>query len=429
MTARIVVFGAFDRHNLGDLLFAHVAEALLGEGECVFAGLADRDLRPSGGHPVHTLGAVVRQARNEGNGPLALLHAGGEILGCDAWQAAVMLLAPDEAARVVSRLAAHPRERERWAREVLAPALGCAPAEVPRAPYVASRISMPGIGPVAFNAVGGVELRTCDESLRAEVSVALRSADFLSVRDEITCAQLLARGLDPVLIPDPAVLVGELFGEEIRRRSNESPQLARVRDAFPGGWVATQFSADFGDDATLESIATQLDAVHADTGLGFALFRAGAAPWHDSLDVLKALASRMRAPVLVFESIHLWEVCALIACSRGFCGSSLHGRIVASAFGLARVNASHPSTKVEITKQHAYAACWERDSQPGVVSLPALGAGLRTALAVDLDARERHAKALASIYSEGFASIRRALSGCQGMRLHNATTTSTSPRP
>ncbi len=301
---------------------------------------------------------------------IALLHAGGEILGCDAWQAAVMLLDPGDAARIVPRLAAYPQERERWAREALAPALGVAPTDVPRAPYVVSRVSIPEIGPVAFDAVGGVDLAACDEALRAEVAEALRSADYLSVRDEV----------------------------------------ARVREAFPDGWVATQFSADFGDDATLDSIAAQLDVVHVDTGLGFALFRAGAAPWHDSLDVLEALASRVRAPAVVFESLHLWEICALIAGSRGFCGSSLHGRIVASAFGLARVNVSHPSTRTETTKQHAYAATWEPEAQPGVISLQALGAGLRAALAADRSERERSARALANLFIERFASIRTALS-------------------
>jgi hypothetical protein len=284
-----------------------------------------------------------------------------------------------------------------------------APTDVPRAPYVVSRASQPELGTVVFDAVGGVDLHACDEALRAEVSEALRSADHLSVRDEVTHAQLRGRGLDPTLIPDPAVLVAQLFGQEIRSRSDESQELARVRDAFPAGWVATQFSADFGDDETLESIAAQLDGVHADTGLGFALFRAGAAPWHDSLDVLDALVSRMRTKALVFEPIHLWDICALIAGSRGFCGSSLHGRIVASAFGLARVNVSHPSTRTETTKQHAYATTWEREAQPGVVSLPALGAGLRAALAVDRGTRERDAQALASLYSERFASIRAAL--------------------
>jgi hypothetical protein len=36
----------------------------------------------------------------------------------------------------------------------------------------------------------------------------------------------------------------------------------------------------------------------------------------------------------VFESLDIWDICALIASGAGFAGSSLHGRIVAEAFGV-----------------------------------------------------------------------------------------------
>ena len=45
MTLPTLIFGAFDRHNFGDLLFPHVAAALLPERRLIFAGLAERDRR------------------------------------------------------------------------------------------------------------------------------------------------------------------------------------------------------------------------------------------------------------------------------------------------------------------------------------------------------------------------------------------------
>ncbi|HEY0877353.1 MAG TPA: polysaccharide pyruvyl transferase family protein [Zeimonas sp.] len=408
MRSRIVVFGAFDRHNLGDLLFAHVAQALLDDRECLFAGIVERDLRAFGGHRVRALAEVAREAHEAGEA-LPLLHAGGEILSCDAWQAAVMLLDPVEAARIVARLDAKPRERDAWARRTLGQALRVDPVDVPLAPYVVASSSMPGLGDAAFAPVGGVELPSCDASLRGEVLEAIRGARPASVRDAITHACLLAAGIDAALVPDPVVTIASLFGERIRSHHARSPRLARVHGAFPTGWLAAQFSADFGDDATLATIAAQLDSVHRDTGLGVVLFRAGAAPWHDSLEVLEHIASRMRKPALVLESLDAWDLCALIAGSRGFCGSSLHGRIVASAFGLARVNVAHPSVSAQTTKQHAWAATWECRGQPGVVPVQAIGAGVRAALSVDRSARERRAAALAARCREYFASIRGAL--------------------
>jgi hypothetical protein len=60
--SRIVVFGAFDHHNLGDLLFAYVVAALLPRRDPVFAGIADRDLTAWGGHRVGVL-AQLRATR------------------------------------------------------------------------------------------------------------------------------------------------------------------------------------------------------------------------------------------------------------------------------------------------------------------------------------------------------------------------------
>ena len=84
------------------------------------------------------------------------------------------------------------------------------------------------------------------------------------------------------------------------------------------------------------------------------LFRAGSAPWHDDPDCLQRLARRLPgARVQVFQSLQLWDICALIAGSRGFCGSSLHGRIVATAFARPRLNVLAPQAS-EPGKVEAY---------------------------------------------------------------------------
>jgi hypothetical protein len=409
MTTRVVVFGAFDRHNLGDLLFAHVAEALFVDCECVFAGLFARDLRDCGGHHVRAIADLLREAAGRNEAPMPLLHAGGEILDCDAWQAAVMLLDADEAAHIVARLHAKPHERDAWARRLLANALHVPDAQVPHAPYVVSHASLPGVARTAFAGVGGVGLSLREAAMRDEVLAALRSAAAVSVRDRTTWETLRAHAIDAALVPDPAVMVAALFGQRILTRVTVSSDLARVRDAFPDGWLAIQFSADFGDDATLSTIATQLDEVARDTRLGLVLFRTGAAPWHDALEVLERLAARLHAPSHVFRSLDAWDISALIAQSRGFCGSSLHGRIVAGAFGRARINVAHPSVRADATKQHSYAATWESETQPGVVVVQALGDGLRAALARDRGAREREAWALAARFRGEFDAIRSAL--------------------
>src|SRR5436190_1054322 len=124
--SRIVVFGAFDRHNLGDLLFPHVVATLLPGRDLVFAGLVDRDLTAWGGHGVQALGRLADDPRET-----SVIVAGGEVLTCEAWEAAVMVLSDDEANFAAARFGRAPQGRTAWAQRIL--------GTVRRAPYVPAK--------------------------------------------------------------------------------------------------------------------------------------------------------------------------------------------------------------------------------------------------------------------------------------------------
>lgn len=320
----VILFGACDRHNLGDLLFPHIAAALLAPRAVVVAGLAARDLTPVGGHRVRALGEVLREFPGA-----PVIHAGGELLTCDAWEAAVMLLAAEEAPGVIARCDGRP-ERFEWARRCL--------GRDDRAPYCLGKSQSPQDGARTFLGVGGVDLDRRDATLRGEVLAKLRQADWIGVRDERTLAHLSAAGIAATLMPDPAVLTAELFGTRIRARV-QTGEVAAARAAFPQGYLAVQFAAALGDDATLARIAEGL--ARAAAGRGIVFFRAGAAPWHDDLAVCRRAAVRLPG-ARVFESLDIWDLCALIAASAGFAGSSLHGRIVAETFGVPVIEGSVP---------------------------------------------------------------------------------------
>ena len=389
-----ILFGAFDRHNVGDLLFPHVAAALMPRQDVLFAGLAGRDLRAFGGHRVVALRQLAAHWQER---PVRLLHVGGELLTCDCWQAAVMLLPPEEATAAIARFDARPEERLCWAHEQLGMAA--------LAPYTVSRMLFPRAAALVYNAVGGVDLDACAPALRAEVLANLASADAVSVRDRTTLALLHAAGITACLVPDPAVMVEELFGTRIRQRARQG-DVARTRRDFPQGYIAVQFSADFGDDETLAEIAAQLDRAAAASGCGVVFFRAGAAPWHDDLACYRRAAARMRnAAVRLFTALDVWDICALIAHSRVYAGSSLHGRIVAMAFALPRINLRHPADARRLTKQTAFAATWEAPGMAGVVDVRNLEQGIKAAMATDAVQRQHLARELAAQYRQGFDAL------------------------
>jgi hypothetical protein len=205
-------------------------------------------------------------------------------------------------------------------------------------------------------------------------------------------------------MPDPAVMVAELFAGKICQRAKENA-VAQVLRAFPDGYIAVQFSAGFGDDETLAMIAVQLDRIAASRGCGVVLFRAGAAPWHDDLSCYRRLAARMHSPAMrIFDSLNLWDICALIACSRAYAGSSLHGRIVAMAFGLPRINIRHPQTAPP-GKQAAFASTWEQPGTLVEVDVHRIAQGIDDALSADRERLRQTATELAARYREQFAAL------------------------
>ncbi|MDR5856370.1 polysaccharide pyruvyl transferase family protein [Caballeronia sp. LZ062] len=391
----VIIFGAFDRHNFGDMLFAHVAERLLAErrpdAKPVFAGLAARDMRAYGGHDVADLAALAGRWRDK---PVTLVHAGGELLTCDAWDAAVMLGDPEDAQTRIARYGTRTDDRSAYARAML--------HSDARAPYVVGRETFAQASSIRFNAVGGASLDTCDAALRAEVLTKLRTADDVSVRDARTQATLRAACIAARLLPDPVTMIAELFDARIRSRADDGAA-ADVRRAFPRGYLAVQFSADFGDDATLDRLASELDALAEASGFGIALFRAGAAPWHDDIDAYVRLAARMTQRPAIFRSLDVWDICALITTSAGYVGSSLHGRIVAMAYALPRINMLHPDEAARTGKQAAYARTWEEADAPHAVAIEDIEAGMKDALRVDRDVLRRRSVELAALYHAGAA--------------------------
>lgn len=376
--APVILFGACDRHNLGDLLFPHIAATLLAPRPVVVAGLAARDLTPYGGHRVAALARLAARWQDDwGEAPADLVHVGGELITCSLYEAAVMTLPPQAAPAAIARYDRDETARQSWAEALLGVNQQVA--------YLAPKALFRRPGRFLHCALGGVELPHLPAAMRAEALERLRASDALTVRDQATQAALATAAVQAPIMPDPAVLTARLFGPRIAQHAEMGEPL-QVRERLLQGYVAVQFAAVFGDDPTLDALATQLDRIVGDFGLGLVLFRAGAAPWHDELSVYHKLIDRMQhRSVWLFESLDVWDLCALLAQARAYVGSSLHGRIVAACYGVPGVNlvaaAGLPS------KQAAYLATWHADEAAGVIEPTGLADALARAMAASPSTR------------------------------------------
>jgi len=395
--APLILFGAFDRHNLGDLLLGRIAAELAAHllpGRAVrFAGLAARDLRADGGARVQALAELAREwnpAPRKGAPawPPALLQVGGEILGCSAWEAAVMLLDATGAAHAIALHDRDPSAREAWARGVLGSPRGL--------PYLAPHAALPPGTRIVHTGIGGVGVTALPAALRAEALDELRAAACVQVRDRRTRDALAAAGIEAELVPDPAVLVERLLGAEVARHAAMGePAVLRAR--FTQGYVAVQLAAECGDDTTLAALADDLAAISRAHGLGVVLFCAGRAPWHDDPEPLRRLRRRLPDPAsaVVAESRHVLDLCALIANAALCCASSLHARIVADAF--ARPAISIACGTAQAAKLHAWLDTWQPPQRHHLAAPGNLRALARSVMEPAPDQREAHAARLADL--------------------------------
>ncbi len=397
----LLLFGAFDRHNLGDLLLgriaAELATRLLPGREVRFAGLAARDLRTDGGARVQVLAELAREwnpAPREGApawppaSPPALLQVGGEILGCSAGEAAVMLLDATGAAHAIALHDRDPSAREAWARGVLGNVLGL--------PYLAPHAALPPGTRILHTGIGGVDFASLPAALRAEALDELRAAACVQVRDRRTRDALAAAGIEAELVPDPAVLVERLLGAEVARHAAMG-EPAALRARFAQGYVAVQLAAELGDDATLAALADDLAAISRDHGLGVVLFCAGRAPWHDDPEVLQRLRRHLPDPesAVVAESRHLLDLCALIAHAALCCATSLHARIVADAFACPAL--SLVGGAQQVAKLRAWLDTWYPPQRHHLAAPGNLRALAHSVLNEAPDERKAHAAHLADL--------------------------------
>ena len=386
----LILFGAFDRHNFGDLLLAEISAVVLRQRPLVFAGLAQRDLSAFGGREVRSIAEV---AREWGEQPADVVQTGGEVLTCSLYEAAVMLLSPEAAIRAVACQGKDPAAHQAWSEELLGLRQQVA--------YLVPRSLFRHPRRFQYFGIGGTGLATLSGSMMQEVLGSLRHADQVWVRDRVTQVQLEQARIRTFLAPDPAAAAARVCGSRIAgHRVSGEPAATAAR--FPRGYLAAQFSAEFGDDATLREIGSQLRQLQRETGLGIVLFRAGAAPWHDDLDVYRRLlATNADLDHALFRSLDLWDICALLANATAYCGSSLHGRIVAEACGRPAANLVRAAG--QLTKQAAYALSWGYGSQRTILAPADLAIGITRVLLGKTPAFDAHVADLADLTMAAFS--------------------------
>ena len=329
----VVLLGPHDRHNFGDLLFTKVVSRLLTtrgenpylESELLPAGITKVDMSEFGGAKITSLKQVVHMSVSGRNGPFDLVNLGGEATGCD--HACGVSMLPTLEQQALAKLEKVSDCAYILPKSLLLPSSWNS-TEFPR--------------PVAIlNSLGG---HTVHESCKE----AVETADVKGFRNPSSFGPLT---------PDSAVMVDMLFRDVITFHASNG-EVYHVKQNT-SEYVAVQLSSAFTEKYTPETIAVQLDKVHDLTNMTAVFFRAGAAPFHDTLESYHGVIKHMKSPALIFHSLHVFRIVALISRASLVLSTSLHVRIMAFIHRRPRMTVCTGS------KQKDFVASWDAsDSSP-----------------------------------------------------------------
>lgn len=332
---RILCVGAYERDNFGDLLFQLITADYLRDAEVVFAAPFAADMSELTGERIPAFGPLLSNESFD-----AVWTVGGEVGATTVGFAHKAALGAEE--HVVYKAA--PLEERR---RMLAEHMGPIPVESPYLPRVSAYPRNRTVASVV-NSVGVAAIAGLPPVRRAAVTGILREATFLSVRDRMASETLTAAGVAHSLVPDLVHTIA----------------LSRPRTEPRGDYVLLQIADNRLKRFPLDDIVRAIAESRVLAEHPVRLFLAGTAPLHDSVETYERIIAGVHAidparRIEISTTRDPWERVDEIAGAYAWLGSSLHGRIVASAYGVPRVS-------IAKRKLDEYAQTWDPDMPWGV---------------------------------------------------------------
>ncbi|CAN5167648.1 hypothetical protein BH11ACT5_BH11ACT5_15160 [soil metagenome] len=343
---RVLTVGAFERDNFGDVLFLILTRGYLEEAgmESVAASTLTTRVPGEEGGIVRPAAALLTEERWH-----AVWVVGGEIGGVRIDGAFGMTL-PARERNVFAR--ANPDVREMISQFI-------AGTGTEALAYLPDPALFPlnSETPLIVNSIGLSNLRHgLDDEAAGRSDVILRRAARTLVREEESRDYAAAHGFDVDLGPDMVHAISLRPGFLLREmpRPTEKPYvLVQINTETIRARGMTELTASIAD------LSRRLD-------VDVRLFAAGTANAHDSLeiyDVIVELARRDEATdrISVISARDPRLLARWVAHAHLWIGTSLHGRIISSSYGVPRVT-------LQNDKVARYAATWDPAYPAGIIA-------------------------------------------------------------
>lgn len=355
---KILIIGAFDRFNYGDLLFPIIIEQQLKTYghplDIGYFGMIESDLSDLGGKPTQDIQAFYR-ACNANNEKANIIVAGGEAIAV-TWNS--LLVALNERYRLIRRYQHHLEkfiDLNKWAKRKLKGQTVL--------PFVFNKTDFKSVDHVLFNSLGGSEIPEQIFTKIEGLQQKLKNVDYFSVRDTITRKNLKNKGVETKLYPDSAILMSKFYAiEHLDELVNID--VRHFVALKKGKYVFFQINRNHAKQKE-EKIAALLNAIHHETGADICLCPIGKASNHNDDEALQLIFPHLDGDAQFFNDVTIWDIMYLIANAQCYIGTSLHGAITAMSYAV-------PYVGINVKKLNSYLGTWGVENLQNVVAIESL---------------------------------------------------------
>ncbi|MBC8311040.1 MAG: polysaccharide pyruvyl transferase family protein [Candidatus Marinimicrobia bacterium] len=336
---KIILYGAFDRYNYGDILIPIILSKYLQDNGFVnieYCSIKNADLSTFGGFKCT---AINPQKIPENS---SIIVAGGEVLNVD-WTSITSYFMGWLGNRCirVARLI-FPRT---WVNTLCIKIMNGRF----KYPFLVEKETLKKSIKTIYNGVGGVSIKESDNTIKS----IMENADFVSVRDKNANETLNTNwGMNNKLTPDIANAVSKFYPIDRLLTSISHDTKSFIEDN-QNGYFCIQIAQQYtrGKTSTIvESLSKILSM-----GVPIVLLPLGTVSGHEDDNALKKIHDMLASKnVFLLRNIHLEDSICLIANATVFAGTSLHGNITAMSYAV-----PHFPLNQHVEKLTHYVKTWD----------------------------------------------------------------------
>lgn len=312
---KTILYGAFGRHNFGDMLFPYILKSLLEinsiNTDIEYCDIAEADMTSHGGHDVKSITDFFNYESE-----INLIQVGGHTAN-DCNPLSFFL---NDA-------------REKYASFFYKKNINPS--------YILNKKTFNKPNVFIANAVGGFS----DSGVNK-----LKEYDFVSFRSKSHYDQSSRLGLECQFTPDCVVLLKHFYDKTISERTLTSEDIKSLHNLHGKDYIAVQINECLLNTHS-SKIIQDIENVIKETQLPLVFFCAGIAQHHDSINLYKQKFqnSLPNNRVHFFEGTNIWDICNVISNAKFVIGTSLHVRIVSAVFNVPRVTlySAHADNKAK----------------------------------------------------------------------------------